>query len=333
MRLSSSFPGFRIRPTRWGLLYLGVCLVLGMAAVNTGNNALMAILGLALGSYVVSGVWSRHVLGNVEVSVNLPPEIFAGRPVVMEVEISNHSRLLPAYGLTVRGKEGGALVRDPLVPARQRHRHTVEFEFEDRGWQRVGPWRLEVLLPLGFFLKSKELVADLRFLVYPRLLPSWKAPALWGGGRRSEEVFDGRGREGEVTQLRDFREGDEMRQLHWKQTARQQRMVVMDRQRTSEAPVYFVVDPRLDDTSDGVQREYFERMISEVATGVVERVRGGHPVGLVIGPQVIPAVRRRRTAGLLLRPLAEAEPEPRYGPVPASPKRGRVLVFAAKGRE
>jgi uncharacterized protein (DUF58 family) len=82
-----------------------------------------------------------------------------------------------------------------------------------------------------------------------------------------------------------------------------------------------------------VQREYFERMISEVATGVVERVRGGHPVGLVIGPQVIPAVRRRRTAALLLRPLAEAEPEPRYGPAPASPKRGRVLVFAAKGRE
>lgn len=333
MRFASSFPGFRIRPTRWGLAYLGVCLVLGMAAVNTGNNALMAILGLALGSYVVSGVWSRHVLGNVEVAVKLPPEVFAGRPVVMEVEIVNRSRLFPAYGLSVRGRDGTTLVRDPLLPARQRHRHAVEYEFEKRGWQLVGPWRLEVLLPLGFFLKSKELVPDLSSLVYPRLLPCWKAPEVWGGGRRSAEVFAGRGREGEVTQLRDFREGDDVRQLHWKQTARQQRMVVMDRQRTSEEPVYFVVDPRLDDPSDSAQRESFERMVSEVATGVVDRVRGGHPVGLVIGPQVVPAVRRRRTAALLLRPLAEAEPEARGGPGPASPEHGRVLAFAAQGRE
>ncbi len=329
MRFASSFPGFRLRPTRWGLAYLGACLVLGLAAVNTGNNALMAILGLALGSYVVSGVWSRHVLGRVAVSVQGPPEVFAGRPVQLEVVLANRSRFLPAYGLTVRGGDRRELIRDPMVPAGQSHRHTVEVEFKDRGWQPVGPWRLEVLLPLGFFLKSKELISDLRSLVYPRLLPSWQYPPRRGGGRLSPDVFERRGREGEVTQLREFREGDEVRQLHWKQTARQQRMVVVDRQRASQDPVYFVVDPRLDDPSDGAQLDGFERMISEVATGVVERVREGRPVGLVIGPLVVPPVRTRRTAGLLLRPLAEAEPQASGGPMPAAPRDGQALVFSA----
>jgi len=52
-----TFPGFQLRLTRWGAIFLLAVLVLGFAAVNTGNNALMGLLGLALASYVVSGLW------------------------------------------------------------------------------------------------------------------------------------------------------------------------------------------------------------------------------------------------------------------------------------
>jgi len=102
MSFASSFPGFRLRITRWGLVYLVTSVIIGLAAVNTGNNALMAVLGLALGSYVVSGIWSRQVLGNIEATIELPPEIFAGRPAVIGVELENTSRFLPAYGLVAR---------------------------------------------------------------------------------------------------------------------------------------------------------------------------------------------------------------------------------------
>ena len=43
------------------------------------------------------------------------------------------------------------------------------------------------------------------------------------------EHLMGRGREGEITQLREYRDGDELRQVHWKQTARQQRLIAVDR--------------------------------------------------------------------------------------------------------
>ena len=46
----------------------------------------------------------------------------------------------------------------------------MRLRFERRGWTEVGPWRVEVLLPLGFFLKSKELLRGRRTLVLPRLL-------------------------------------------------------------------------------------------------------------------------------------------------------------------
>jgi uncharacterized protein (DUF58 family) len=302
------FPGFRLKLTRWGGIFLLALLVLGFAAVNTGNNALMALLGVALGSYVVSGAWSRQVLGGVEVRARVQRDVFAGRPALVEVELTNSSRLFPAYGIVVRDGSGRLLTHDRLLPTAATRRHTIEVEFEHRGWQDVGPWQVEVLLPLGFFLKSKELLRGERILVYPRLLRASTAPAHLGGGRRSADVLEGRGREGDVVQLREFREGDDRRQLHWKQTARQQRLIVVDRQRRAERPIVLVVDPRVENPKDPATRRRFERMISDVATGVVRRLERGEAVGLVVGHTSVAPVLSPRSVGRLLRPLAEVEP-------------------------
>jgi uncharacterized protein (DUF58 family) len=327
MAFADSFPGFRLRLTRWGIAYLVASVVLGLAAVNTGNNALMALLGLALGSYVVSGTWSRQVLAAVEATVGLPSDIYAGRPAVVEVELANTSGFFPAYGLVIRDPDGRRVLREFYLATGDRRRHSVEIVFPRRGWHEIGPWRLEVLLPLGFFLKSKILIAGRPVLVYPRLLPSSAASVRRGGGRRSPDALELRGREGEVTQLRDFRDGDEVRAMHWKQTARQQRMVVVERQRASEKPVFYVVDPRLEDPTDPYQLERFEHLVSEVATGVVRKLREGIHVGVVVGPLVVPTVCSIRRARMLLRPLAEVKAISAAGEAPAAIDNGRKMSF------
>lgn len=119
------------------------------------------------------------------------------------------------------------------------------------------------------------------------------------------ELLSDRGREGEVSQLRDFRDGDDHRQLHWKQTARQQRPIVVDRQHAAEGPIYFVLDPRAPNPEDTVAAARFETTVSGIATAVVGRLRREAPVGLVVGSIVVPPVRIARQSGRLLRPLAE----------------------------
>jgi uncharacterized protein (DUF58 family) len=333
MAFTSAFPGFRLRLTRWGSAYLVACIVLGLAAVNTGNNALMALLGLALGSYVVSGTWSRQILGAIEASVEIPSDVYAERPAVVDVELTNTSSIFPAYGLVIRNAAGDSVFKEYSLATGQRRRHSVEVVFPHRGWNELGPWRLEVLLPLGFFLKSKILVASRQVLVYPRLLPASRASARRGGGRRSPDALESRGREGEVTQLRDFHEGDEMRAIHWKQTARQQHLVVVERQRTTERPVFYVVDPRLEDPTDPYQLERFERLVSEVATGVVQRLGEGIRVGLVVGTHVVPPVRSVRRAPMLLRPLAEVKPVSTAGEAPVTVDSGRAIFFKVGGAD
>lgn len=327
-----TFPGFRLKLTRWGAIFLLAVLVLGFAAVNTGNNALMGLLGLALASYVVAGLWSRQVLGCTDVRVAaLPHDVFAGRPAIVEVELVNRSRLFPAYGLVLRDGGGRRLLVEPLLPPGARRRHSVELEFPDRGWTELGPWTLDVLLPLGFFLKSKRLAVERRLLVYPRLLPRSAVAPSGAGGSRSSEAFDDRGREGDVVQLRPYRDGDDTRQMHWKQTARQQRPIVVDRQRRAARPVLFVVDPRLSDPTDRALRARFEGMVSEVATGVVRRLERGEPVGLVVGRTVVQPVPSPRLLGRLLRPLAEVQPQPADSPPPLASPHSELQLYRVEG--
>jgi uncharacterized protein (DUF58 family) len=312
------FPGFGLRLTWWGGIFLVVTLILALAAVNTSNNTLMMIVGIALGSYAISGAWSRQILGVVEMAVKPPHEIWAGRVAVFQVELSNPSRWIPAYGLVVRDSSGRVVLVEEMLAPGTRRVHAVECILQERGRHTVGPWRLEVVMPLGFFVKSKVVAHGTEVLVYPRLLPSGMAPKREAKRRRSSLRYDGRGREGDVTQLRFWRDGDDRRQLHWKQTARQQRLIVVDRQREVEEPVIVVVDPWLPDPADAQLRRRFEHTVSAAATTVVDRLSAGAAVGLTVGGITLAPVVGMSRAARLLTVLAEIQPTPAEVPHPAN---------------
>ena len=60
----------------------------------------------------------------------------------------------------------------------------------------------------------------------------------------------------------------------------------------------------------------------------MKRLRRGAPVGLVLGPLVVPPVWRPRQAGRLLRPLAEIEPAAATAPGPPVPAAWEAAAFA-----
>jgi len=305
--MRATFPGFRLRLTRWGGLYLIGMLLLALAAANTGNNALVMLLGLVMGSFVLSGAWSQQVLGKVRVSVGLPREAYAGSAALVDVALENGSRLFPAYGLVIRDGDGAPLLFEPFLATNSGSQHAAEVRFPSRGWHTVGPFGLEVTLPLGFFLKGKRVGKAGQILVYPHLLSGSRESlhAREGGDRL--DASGARGREGEIHQLRAFRDGDEKRQIHWKQSARQQRLIAVDREVPVSEPLYVVLDPRSPEPDDPEIRESFELLVSRAATIVVGRLRRGLPVGLVIGDQVFEPTARVDRIGALLRPLAEVE--------------------------
>jgi len=87
--------------TRAGVVYVLVTLVIGIAALNTGNNLLYIVVAAMLAAILVSGVVSAWVLRWLELDVRLPEHVFAGRAVLGRIVLHNPRRFLPSFSIRV----------------------------------------------------------------------------------------------------------------------------------------------------------------------------------------------------------------------------------------
>src|SRR5258708_27039644 len=92
---------FHYDVTKAGVVYVLVTLVIGIAALNTGNNLLYIVVAAMLAAILVSGVVSALVLRSLELDVRLPEHVFAGRPVVGRIMLRNPRRFLPSFSILV----------------------------------------------------------------------------------------------------------------------------------------------------------------------------------------------------------------------------------------
>ncbi len=75
---------FHYEVTKTGVVYVLVTLVIGIAALNTGNNLLYIVVAAMLAAILVSGVVSALVLRGLKLDVRLPEHVFARRSVVRQ---------------------------------------------------------------------------------------------------------------------------------------------------------------------------------------------------------------------------------------------------------
>ena len=140
---------FHYDVTRAGIVYVLVTLVIGIAALNTGNNLLYIVVAAMLAAIVISGYVSALVLRYLELDIHLPEHVFAGRSVLGRIVLRNPRRVLPSFSIRVvsmRKKLKKPASRWQWEPA------TFTFPFNrpaDRHWLRLPDRRLRrvALLP------------------------------------------------------------------------------------------------------------------------------------------------------------------------------------------
>src|SRR2546430_3964201 len=87
--------------TRAGIFYVVITLLIGIAALNTGNNLLYIIVAAMLAAIVVSGFASALVLRNLELDIRLPEHVFAGRSMSARILLRNSRKWLPSFSANV----------------------------------------------------------------------------------------------------------------------------------------------------------------------------------------------------------------------------------------
>jgi uncharacterized protein (DUF58 family) len=132
--------------TRAGMIYILISVVIGIAAINTGNNLLYVVVAALLSAILVSGIASALVLRSLTLDVHLPEHVFAGRPMLARLLLRNASSWLPSFSVRV-------------VPAKRKAKSNVRWHWEAStfGWPRNrAPQNQWLRLPDRRLLRVRE---------------------------------------------------------------------------------------------------------------------------------------------------------------------------------
>jgi len=92
---------FDYEVTREGIIYLGLTLLIGIAALNTGNNLHFLVVAAMLAAIVVSGVASAVMLRGLRLEINLPEHVFAEQTVAARLTLQNLRKFIPAFSVSI----------------------------------------------------------------------------------------------------------------------------------------------------------------------------------------------------------------------------------------
>lgn len=240
--------------TKEGIVYLSGVGIVALAALNTGNNLLFMVLACLLAGILISGIVSQLVLSGIELRMVLPEHIFAGRPVLALVEMSNHKQRLPSLSLQLVGieksregtKPGNQILTTavyfPYVPHDQSVQQNVELRFATRGIYRQDLLGVRTRFPFGFLEKTRRILTNLEAVVYPSVQPAGEVADIIPMVNGELESFL-RGRGQDLYAIRDYQSSDSARHVDWKASAKTGVLQVREFTRDDDRRVLLALDP------------------------------------------------------------------------------------------
>jgi uncharacterized protein (DUF58 family) len=258
----------RLKVSRDGKIFVGVTIVIGLAAVNTGNNLLFLLLGWMCSVIIASGILSESSLRGLVVTRQPPARIFAGRPFLMGIQLKNEKARLPSFSIEIEDLVDGRPLDKKCyflkIPAGRTQATSYRHTFPRRGLYEIGGVRVATKFPFALFRKSRDVDHPSEVLVFPNVVPlPVPAPATFGSG---EEQRTRIGRRGEFFGLREMRQGDDVRDVHWRSSARQGRTMVREYEEEAHRRITILVDNSLPQGHDAEADEALEKAISLAAS-------------------------------------------------------------------
>jgi len=204
-----------ILPTRYGLLFAGLLLVMLLGTLNFNNNLGLMLTFLLVSAAVLSAVYAyRNLRGILITNVRLG-DCFAGESANLEVTASNPG-LANRFDVTLRVGDCEATRQ---LPARQRTRWELAIPTDKRGRLCLPRLSISTGYPLGLFHAWVWIESQPCAVVYPR--PEVDPPPLPRSPHEHAGSATARLRNGdeEFDHLRAFRSGDSPGRIAWKQSA------------------------------------------------------------------------------------------------------------------
>jgi len=209
-----------IFPSRAGLYFTAVVLVVWLVATNYENNVVFGFAFLMIALFVVAIHHSFFNLSGVAVTSVRSRPVFAGQPMAFEIELQQRGhRYRDSIQLHYAGGDSVVVA----LPATEMVRVRLAVPSARRGWLRPGRLTVESQYPFGLLRVWTHLNLDQRGLVYPAPLAG-PPPLATHAGRGDGPLLVGEGSEDFVGLTR-YKVGESLRHVAWKHYAREQGMM------------------------------------------------------------------------------------------------------------
>jgi uncharacterized protein (DUF58 family) len=242
---------------KFGLIVVAALLVL---AAWGGQTLIVILLGLVLSAAGLSRLWSRFSLKGVSCDRQLTERrVFPGESIELKITVVNR-KLLPLPWIEVQDEVPQGFAPD--LPPGDRPGFSLisqsasilwyssinwkyRLQCQKRGYYPLGPLQVSSGDIFGFYPRTAVEPKKDHIIVYPRIYPLGQlaVPSLYplGEARSEKRIFEDPSR---TIGLRDYVPGDSLRRIHWKASARHQKLQVkvFEPTTTLKTAIFLAVD-------------------------------------------------------------------------------------------
>lgn len=280
-----------ILPTREGLYFLVLVLLMMLAATNYQNSLAFALAFLLVSLFIVSILHTYRNLSGLSIEAGATKPAFATEDAEFQVILKRHgARTYEALmlGWDPELLQGADLIEDEEVKLR------LFVKTGRRGVMNPGRLLIQTWYPVGLFRAWSWVDLGMTTLVYPRPVHGGELPV--GTTTTNEGALVQREGADDFYGLREYQDGDPLRHVAWKSYARTGEML------TKQYAAF--VDRRI-----WLDWEYFqgldrEARLSRLCYWVIRLSSGNDEYGLRLPGQMIEPSRGAEHREAVLRALA-----------------------------
>ena len=223
-----------IRISKTGWIYIILIILLGIAAINTGNNLVYLITSFLLGVMGASGYFGKTNISNLKIELSMPNRIFANNKTLVYIHLKNKKKFFPSFLLKVKSEYFSEVFT--YVDCENIATKTTVMVFPQRGFVNIDLIKISSKFPFNFFERYSYINTNLKFLIYPEPIKKnfhYLKPENGTKGFNDTQNVQG-DNSNEIHKIRNFLQGDNFKFIHWKLSAKYDKLMVKEYLKTKD---------------------------------------------------------------------------------------------------
>lgn len=285
--------------TTRGRAFIAAGVTASLCALLLGQKDLLRVGVLLVALPLVAALVVGRTKLRLQVHRSLAPDqVPVGGQATVELTLTNQGRM-PAGLLLLEDRIPYVLGHRPRFVVDRvspNWRRTVSYPVKSdvRGLFQVGPLMLTVADPFGLVETSRNFTRSQNLLVTPRVykLPTVRLGAdRAGSGENRPRAIAAAGEEDAT--VREYRDGDDLRRVHWRSTARRGSLMVRREEQPWQSRCAIFLDARTKSHHGHGPSASLEWAVSAAASVGTDVIRRGYATTMLGGPTTLSAITRR----------------------------------------